>query len=619
MTLPASLVQVPVHGKITDVSTGAAGVGYVNFRIPQAIVDTIDKVVLGNGNGNFRATLDAAGEFTISLPACDTPGFTPSGWAYEMRVFTDIWRVEKLLVQVPSATSGTLELASLILSGPQPAPLPGYLPLSGGTLTGPLVLGADPTIPLGAATKNYVDTHGAGGTTTVTSVAGKSGAVSLVVADVAGAVPATRQVVSGTGLAGGGPLTADLTLSVTYGTAAGTAAAGNDSRLSDARTPVAHAASHGIGGSDPITPASIGALSTAYVPPVISVAGKGGAVTLVPADAGADPAGSATSAVTAHTAAADPHGDRAFAIQRANHTGSQLAATISDLATAVAGTALLKASNLSDLANTTTARTNLGLGGAAVLGVGTAPGTVAAGNDSRILGSLQSSLVTAKGDLLAATAAGTVSRVGVGSDGQALVADSTQAAGVKWAGQSGGPGPAYPLSAYNFLAASGHPENFMAVGAPGTNQLWLVRIYVPAGAAITNIWAGIRSAGTYAATAVPTQAALFSDSGVQVAATANDTTMWSATGWRGGALVGGPVAAQGVSRFVYGALLFGGYSNVNYGCLSSAGDANTPWFDVGPGVTNRRCMYNTVSTMPTSFDPTTYGTVTTFLPIVGLN
>lgn len=32
-----------------------------------------------------------------------------------------------------------------------------YLPLSGGTLTGPLVLNADPTIPLGAATAEYAD------------------------------------------------------------------------------------------------------------------------------------------------------------------------------------------------------------------------------------------------------------------------------------------------------------------------------------------------------------------------------------------------------------------------------------------------------------------------------
>ena len=54
------------------------------------------------------------------------------------------------------------------------------------------------------------------------------------------AVLPTRQVIAGTGLSGGGDLSADRTLAVTYGTTAGTAAQGNDSRLSDARTPTAH-------------------------------------------------------------------------------------------------------------------------------------------------------------------------------------------------------------------------------------------------------------------------------------------------------------------------------------------------------------------------------------------
>jgi hypothetical protein len=53
-----------------------------------------------------------------------------------------------------------------------------------------------------------------------------------------------------TGLAGGGDLSADRTLSVLYGTTAGSAAQGNDARLSDARTPTTHATSHQDGGSD---------------------------------------------------------------------------------------------------------------------------------------------------------------------------------------------------------------------------------------------------------------------------------------------------------------------------------------------------------------------------------
>ena len=88
-----------------------------------------------------------------------------------------------------------------------------------------------------------------------------------------GAVADARQVIAGTGLTGGGDLSADRTLSVTYGTTAGTAAQGNDSRLSNARTPTAHAASHASGGSDAITPASIGAVATSQLTQLATAGG----------------------------------------------------------------------------------------------------------------------------------------------------------------------------------------------------------------------------------------------------------------------------------------------------------------------------------------------------------
>lgn len=62
-------------------------------------------------------------------------------------------------------------------------------------------------------------------------------------------------------------------------------------------------------------------------------------------------------------------------------------AALTTPATTISGAAQ-KASNLSDLASASSARTNLGLGGAAVLSVGTTAGTVAAGDDSRITGAL---------------------------------------------------------------------------------------------------------------------------------------------------------------------------------------------------------------------------------------
>jgi len=53
-------------------------------------------------------------------------------------------------------------------------------------------------------------------------------------------------------------------------------------------------------------------------------------------------------------------------------------------------------------------------------------------------GGIQPTLLTAKGDLISATAASTVARLPVGSDAQILVADSAASTGLKWATASSG-------------------------------------------------------------------------------------------------------------------------------------------------------------------------------------
>lgn len=66
-------------------------------------------------------------------------------------------------------------------------------------------------------------------------------------------VPTSRAVSAGSGLTGGGDLSADRTIVADFGTGAGKVTEGNDSRLSDARTPTSHASSHASDGSDPLT------------------------------------------------------------------------------------------------------------------------------------------------------------------------------------------------------------------------------------------------------------------------------------------------------------------------------------------------------------------------------
>ena len=90
-----------------------------------------------------------------------------------------------------------------------------------------------------AATKNT-------GTTTGTVAAGDDSRIT-------GAVQTSRTISAGTGLTGGGDLSANRTLAVSYGSTAGTACEGNDARLSNSRTPTSHAATHAAAGSDPIT------------------------------------------------------------------------------------------------------------------------------------------------------------------------------------------------------------------------------------------------------------------------------------------------------------------------------------------------------------------------------
>lgn len=95
--------------------------------------------------------------------------------------------------------AGDRMVGPLVLADGSPAASQAYaVAKSGDTMTGPLTLPGAPTAPLHAATKAYVD---AGGAAAVSSVNGKSGAVTLTAADVgAAAAGHTHTMAQVTGL-----------------------------------------------------------------------------------------------------------------------------------------------------------------------------------------------------------------------------------------------------------------------------------------------------------------------------------------------------------------------------------------------------------------------------------
>jgi hypothetical protein len=182
---------------------------------------------------------------------------------------------------------------------------------------------------------------------------------------------------------------------------------------------------------------------------VTSVNGEVGAVVLDAADVGAQPAGdyATNTALTTGLAGKQPTGD--YATNTALTTGlAGKQASDADL-TAIAALAPADGSLIQRVSGAwvdrttsqvktslTLTKTDVGL--ANVDNTSDTAKPISTLQQAALDAKTDEATLTTKGDLYIATAASTVTRLGVGTDGQVLTADAAQAAGARWATPSGG-------------------------------------------------------------------------------------------------------------------------------------------------------------------------------------
>ena len=116
MSFPPSVVAIPVHGLITSLE-GVPAKGWVSFELPGPLRDSGANIVLAPLK--YAVDLDVNGEFTILLPATDSPDLSPQNWSYRVYIGTDVLK-DSFYAHVPASTIGTLEFADMV-----PAELPG--------------------------------------------------------------------------------------------------------------------------------------------------------------------------------------------------------------------------------------------------------------------------------------------------------------------------------------------------------------------------------------------------------------------------------------------------------------------------------------------------------------